>query len=55
MTAYADTSWWIAYKIADDTNHGAAVEVFHHRRQPAAHPRRHARHFRLVAREGMPG
>ena len=28
MTAYADTSWWIAYKITDDTNHGAAVEVF---------------------------
>ena len=28
MTAYADTSWWIAYKITDDTNHSAAVEVF---------------------------
>jgi predicted nucleic acid-binding protein len=28
MTAYADTSWWIAHKITDDTNHSAAVEVF---------------------------
>ena len=28
MTAYADTSWWIACKITDDANHHAAVEVF---------------------------
>ena len=28
MTAYADTSWWIANKITDDINHDAAVEVF---------------------------
>ncbi len=28
MTAYADTSWWIACKITDDANHRAAVEVF---------------------------
>lgn len=28
MTAYGDTSWWIACKITDDANHRAAVEVF---------------------------
>ena len=28
MTAYGDTSWWLACKITDDSNHRAAVEVF---------------------------
>ena len=28
MTAYADTSWWIACKITDDANHRAAVQAF---------------------------
>jgi len=28
MTVYADTSWWIAYKITDDLNHHAAVKTF---------------------------
>ena len=28
MTAYADTSWWIACKITDDANHRAAIQVF---------------------------
>jgi len=28
VTAYGDTSWWIACKITDDANHWAAVQVF---------------------------
>ncbi|MFZ4780369.1 MAG: hypothetical protein ACOYM3_33875, partial [Terrimicrobiaceae bacterium] len=28
MTAYADTSWWVAYKNASDKQHGRAVRVF---------------------------
>ena len=28
MTAYADTSWWIACKITDDANHRAADHAF---------------------------
>lgn len=28
MIAYADTSWWVAYKCSDDVNHQPAVRVF---------------------------
>jgi predicted nucleic acid-binding protein len=28
VTVYADTSWWIACKITDDSNHAAATSVF---------------------------
>lgn len=28
MTLYADTSWWVAYKCSDDSNHGAAIRIF---------------------------
>jgi predicted nucleic acid-binding protein len=28
MTAYADTSWWVAYKNASDSQHKSAVRVF---------------------------
>lgn len=28
MTAYADTSWWLAYKSRRDTNHEAAIRHF---------------------------
>ena len=28
MTAYADTSWWLAYKSRRDTGHDAAINLF---------------------------
>jgi len=28
VTAYADTSWWVAYKNSSDSQHGRAVRVF---------------------------
>ena len=28
MTIYADTSWWIAYKITTDAGHSAAIRLF---------------------------
>ena len=28
MTAYADTTWWVAYKNASDKQHGRAVRFF---------------------------
>ena len=30
MTAYADTSWWLAYKSRRDANHGIAITLFDH-------------------------
>lgn len=27
MIAYADTSWWLAYKCADDANHSRAIQM----------------------------
>jgi hypothetical protein len=30
VTAYADTSWWIGYKIVDDWHHGRAASLFAH-------------------------
>ena len=28
MIAYADTSWWLAYKCSADSHHAAAIRVF---------------------------
>ena len=28
MIAYADTSWWLAYKCSDDLHHGQAIATF---------------------------
>lgn len=28
MIAYADTSWWLSYKCANDTNHQHALDAF---------------------------
>ena len=30
MTAYADTSWWLAYKSRRDANHEIAITLFNH-------------------------